>query len=344
MMRIAPEKLARFAHEVLVNAGTTDGQAAATVRAMMHATLHGIDSHGVRLLGFYVDSLAKGYVDPNPEVSVSRPRKAAVLVDAGGGFGHFATYLAVEEACAVASEFGIGMAGVKNSTHFGAAGAYTLAAAEAGFVAVAACNSGALVVLHDGREPFHGTNPISLAAPLRGRDPFLLDMATSAIAWNRVKRYQESGGDLPAEAALEQSGTYTIDASAAVALAPLGGQLFGYKGAGLAGMCEVLGAMLTGMNLSFEEEGRGLGPSRIGHFLAVIDPAAFIPREDFENRLETYLQAVAQQSVDGRRIYAAGGPEWEARDDRVKHGIPLDGGLLNELSAVGARLNVPFPS
>jgi ureidoglycolate dehydrogenase (NAD+) len=51
-MRIAPEILARFAHEVLLSAGTTDGQAAATVRAMMHATLHGIDSHGVRVLGF----------------------------------------------------------------------------------------------------------------------------------------------------------------------------------------------------------------------------------------------------------------------------------------------------
>jgi LDH2 family malate/lactate/ureidoglycolate dehydrogenase len=343
-MRIAPEILARFAHEVLLSAGTTDGQAAATVRAMMHATLHGIDSHGVRLLGFYVDSLAKGYVKPDPQVTVSKPGKAAVLVDAGGGFGHFATYLAVEEACAIASEFGIGMAAVKNSTHFGAAGAYTLAAAEAGYIALAACNSGALVVLHGGRETFHGTNPLSFAAPLRGQNPFLLDMATSAIAWNRVRRYQESGGSLPAESALDQSGQYAIDASAAVALAPLGGKLFGYKGAGLAGMAEVLGAMLTGMNLSFEEEGRGLGPSRIGHFLAVIDPAAFIAREEFENRLKTYLEAVARQSVEGGPVYAAGGPEWEARDDRVKHGIPLDRGLLHELSAVGARLNVAFPS
>jgi ureidoglycolate dehydrogenase (NAD+) len=233
---------------------------------------------------------------------------------------------------------------VKNSTHFGAAGAYTLAAAEAGYVALAACNSGALVVLHEGHQPFHGTNPLSFAAPLRGQNPFLLDMATSAIAWNRVKRHQESGGDLPPEAALDQSGQYTSDASAAVALAPLGGKRSGYKGAGLAGMAEVLGAMLTGMNLSFEEEGRGLGPSRIGHFLVVIDPAAFIPREAFENRLKTYLQAVARQSADGGRIYAAGGPEWEARDDRSKHGIAVDTGLLKELSAVGARFNVTLPT
>jgi LDH2 family malate/lactate/ureidoglycolate dehydrogenase len=96
------------------------------------------------------------------------------------------------------------------------------------------------------------------------------------------------------------------------------------------------------MNLSFEEEGRGLGPSRIGHFLAVIDPAVFIPREEFEGRLKTYIQAIARQSAAGRRIYAAGGPQWEARDDRLKHGIPLDSGLQNELSAVGARVNVAF--
>jgi LDH2 family malate/lactate/ureidoglycolate dehydrogenase len=309
---------------------------------MMHATLHGVDSHGVRLLGFYVDNLASGYVKAVPHVTVQRPRKAAVLVDADGGFGHFATYLAVEEACAIASEFGIGMAGVKNSTHFGAAGAYTLAAAEAGYIALAACNSGALVVPHGGREPFHGTNPLSFAAPMRGANPFLLDMATSSIAWNRVKRHADAGEKLPEEAALDVSARFTRDPGAVASLAPLGGRQFGYKGAGLAGVAEVLGAMLMGMNLSFEEEGRGLGPSRLGHFVTVIDPASFIARDQFEDRLRTYLLAIARQSTADEKIYAAGGPQWEARDDRARNGIPVDRALQTELTAAGAKVGVPF--
>ena len=82
------------------------------------------------------------------------------------------------------------MGAVINSTHFGAAGAYALAAANAGFIGFVTCNSGAFVVPFGGKTPIHGTSPISLAAPLTGRDPYFLDMATSSIPWNKVMRYR----------------------------------------------------------------------------------------------------------------------------------------------------------
>ena len=102
-------------------------------------------------------------------------------------------YRAMDEACSIARDCGIGMAAVINSTHFGAAGAYTLAAADAGFIGLATSNSGAFVVPHGGSLPIHGTSPISLAAPNPGGDPFLLDMATSSIPWNKVLRYRTEG-------------------------------------------------------------------------------------------------------------------------------------------------------
>jgi LDH2 family malate/lactate/ureidoglycolate dehydrogenase len=340
MIRVAPDKLARFAEDVLHAAGTTRGQASAAVRAMMHASLHGVDSHGIRLLCFYVDGLISGYLKKDPQVTIARPRKAAVLVDADGGLGHFATYLAVEEACATATELGIGMAAVKNSTHFGAAGAYTLCAAEAGFVGFLTCNSGAVVAPHNGQSAFHGTNPISLAAPLRGKDPFLLDMATSSISWNKLLQHRARSEELPDGVALDQSGAYTRDAAKAAVLAALGGEQYGYKGAGLAGMAEVLSAMLTGMNLSIEEAGEKASPSRLGHFIFAIDPGIFVDREVFEERLRSYLEAIAFNSQGGKLVYAAGGPQWLARADRLKHGIPVDAQLLEELKAAAAKAGV----
>jgi LDH2 family malate/lactate/ureidoglycolate dehydrogenase len=342
MIRIAPERLARLAEDALLGAGTTRGQASAAVRAMMHASLHGVDSHGIRLLGFYVDGLLSGHLKKDPQVTIARPRKAAVFIDADGGLGHFATYLAMEEACATASELGIGMAAVKNSTHFGAAGAYTLCAAEAGFIGFLTCNSGAVVAPHSGQRAFHGTNPISLAAPLRGKNPFLLDMATSSISWNKLLQHRARSQELPDGTALDQSGTYTRDPAKAAVLAALGGEQFGYKGAGLAGMAEVLAAMLTGMNLSFEEGGEKPGPSRLGHFIFAIDPGIFVNREVFEERLRSYLEAIARNSHDGKAVYAAGDPQWLARADRLKHGIPLDAQLQEELKAAAAKTGVPL--
>ena len=215
---------------------------------------------------------ADGICKPDAKITVTHPRRGAVRVDADGGLGHLPTYRAMDEACAIAQEAGIGMAVVVNSTHFGAAGAYAMAAAEAGFIGFATCNSGAFVVPFGGKRPLHGTSPISLAAPRKGGDPFLLDMATSSVPWNKVMRYRTEGLALPADVALDEDGRYTTDPNAAVCLGPLGGAGFGYKGAGLAGMAEMLSAALTGMRLGTEQSGVALGDTKVGHFVMAIDP------------------------------------------------------------------------
>src|SRR5690242_15462765 len=280
--RVSAEKLAAFSYAVLTSAGADPESAEATTGAMLHASLLGVDSHGIRLLPFYADCLRQGICKPKPSITASHPRRSAVLVDADGGLGHLPTYRAMDQACAIARDTAVGMGAVINSTHFGAAGAYTLAAANAGFIGFATCNSGAFVVPCGGRQPIHGTSPISLAAPLTGRaDPFLLDMATSSIPWNKVMRYRTEGLALPPDAALDAEGNSTTDPNRAVSLGPVGGAGFGYKGAALAGLTEVLGGMLTGMRLSIEQSGVLLADTRVGHFVMAIDPSTFVPAATF---------------------------------------------------------------
>lgn len=336
--RVSAEKLAAFSFAVLNSAGTDQGSAEATTGAMIHASLLGVDSHGIRLLPFYADCLRDGICKPNPAIKVSHPRRAAVLVDADDGLGHLPTYRAMDEACAIARDTGIGMGVVINSTHFGAAGAYALAAANAGFIGFATCNSGAFVVPFGGKTPIHGTSPISMAAPLAGRDPFFLDMATSSIPWNKVMRYRTEGIALPPDAALNANGNYTTDPHAAVCLGPVGGSGFGYKGAALAGLAEVLGGMLTGMRLSIEQSGIVLADTKVGHFVMAIDPTTFVPGTVFAERHATYLDGFKAQPD----TMPAGGPEWARRLDRDTHGIPLPHGLYQELEAAAAKAEVPF--
>ena len=330
------EALASFSNAVLGAAGADAPSAEAATWAMLHASLHGVDSHGIRLLPWYADCLRNGIARGKPNVTVDYRRRAAALVNADGGLGHLATYRAMDEACALARDCGIGMASVINSTHFGAAGAYTLAAADAGFIGMVASNSGAFVVPHGGTKPVHGTNPLSLAAPNPGGDPFLLDMATSAIPWNRVLRSRSEGLELAEGVAVDPSGAFVTDPHAAVALAPVGGPDFGYKGAGLAGMAEVLGGMLSGMRLSAEQEGLALGDTRLGHFVMAIDPTLFMSLEAFGAKVEAYLDCFKAQPG----TYAAGGPEWERRRLREAQGIPLPSGLYGELRQAGETAGV----
>lgn len=336
--RASAEKLAAFSYELLTSVGADPDSAEATTGAMLHASLLGVDSHGIRLLPFYADCLRDGICKPNPVITVAHPRRSAVLVDADDGLGHLPTYRAMDEACAIARDTGIGMGVVINSTHFGAAGAYALAAARAGFIGFVTCNSGAFVVPHGGKKPLHGTSPIAMAAPLEGREPYFLDMATSSIPWNKVMRHRTEGLELPSDAALDADGNYTTDPHAAICLGPVGGAGFGYKGAALAGLAEVLGAMLTGMRLSIEQSGVVLGDTKVGHFVMAIDPSTFVPAAVFAERHASYLDGF--KSEPG--ILPAGGPEWAKRLDREAKGIPLPDGLHQELAEAAEKAKVVF--
>ena len=331
-------QLAEFSTAILMSAGADAAPAEAATWALLHASAHGVDSHGVRLIPWYVECLKSGLVKGSSTIAVSHPRRAAALVDAGGGMGHIAMYRAMDEACAIARDCGIGMASVISSSHFGAAGAYTIAAADAGFIGFAAANSGALVVPHGGTEAIHGTNPLSFCAPNPGGDPFLLDMATSSIPWNRVLRYRKEALELPEEVAVGGNGHFVTDPNLAVALAPLGGKDCGFKGAGLAGMAEVLSAVLTGMRLSTGRDRSEIADINIGHFVMAIDPTLFMTLEAFGMRLQTYLDGFARQPG----TYAAGGPEWQRRRQREVDGIPLPDSLCAELEAAAKQAGVSF--
>jgi ureidoglycolate dehydrogenase (NAD+) len=335
--RVPAEKLASFSFSVLTAAGADPESAEATTGAMLHASLLGVDSHGIRLIPFYADCLRDGICKPRPEIKATHPRRSAVLVDADGGLGHLPTYRAMDEACALAQDTGIGMGVVINSTHFGAAGAYALAAANAGFIGFVTCNSGAFVVPHGGKEPIHGTSPISFAAPLEGRDdPYFLDMATSSVPWNKVMRYRTEGLPLPPDAALDAEGNYTTDPHKAVCLGPLGGAGFGFKGAALAGLAEILGGMLTGMRLSIEQSGIVLADTKVGHFVMAIDPSTFVPGAVFAERHAAYLDGFKRELS----IMPAGGPEWARRADRTAKGIPLAVGLYEELAEAAQKAGI----
>lgn len=312
-------------------ADASDASAGAATRAMMHASLHGIDSHGVRLTAHYARVLRSGRINPSPNLSVSRTATATAIVDADDGLGHYAAYRAVDVGCGIAAEAGIAAVGIVNSSHFGAAGAYALAGAEAGFVAFATANSDSAVALHDSAARFHGTNPLAFAAPLAGERPWLFDMATSSIPMNRVLLYRSLGTELPEGVAADADGIATTDPHRVEMLLPLGGTEYGYKGAGLAGIATLLSAVLLGMSLDAElikmyNSENVSTPRKLGHFVIIIDPEKFAGRDLFETLMRRYVDRLrsAPSRPGGGKILAPGDREWAIADERRRDGIPID--------------------
>ena len=246
-VRLEISALSRLVCELLRRAGADDASAVAVTRSVIEASSRGVDTHGVILVPHYLKVLLSGRINGSPRLRFTQRATAVGYLDADNGFGHLAGYEAITHAVRLARRCGVAAVSVGNSSHFGAAASYTLAAAREGLIALAVSHSDAVVIPHDGVRPFHGTNPLAFAAPMRNREPLSVDLATSAIAWNRLLLLKQTSRPIPAGVIADADGMDTTELGNAAALLPLGGRGQGHKGAALASMVEILSSALTGM-------------------------------------------------------------------------------------------------
>ena len=327
----------------------SEESAAATARALVDASSRGVDTHGVRLAPWYIPMIEGGRIAKRPQIAFTRKAAAVGHVDGDNGFGHLPSFRAVDEACALAADAGIGAVTVGRSMHHGASGVYALHAARKGFAAIAMTHADPAVVPFGGVKPFFGTNPIAFAVPAPGEEPMLLDMATSAIPYNRVHLRQVTGTPLPPDVAVDAQGEPTLDPHAVKALLPLGGPEFGYKGSGLSSMVDLLCSAFTGMAhgaklLSFGGSDMGKSIS-IGHFFLVLRPETFQALTAFDARVGEFLADLrAAPAKPGHHVKAPGDVEKAEADKRRRDGVPVDRVTWEALGKVAARFGVARPA
>ncbi len=315
----------------------------AVATGLCETSLRGVDSHGIRLLPHYVRSAQKGRKNPRPTMRFTATFPAFGLLDADNAFGHAAGMKAMDHATTMAETLGIGAVSVANSSHPGAMASFALRAARQGYIGMAFTHADALTRSHGGTRAYFGTNPVCLAAPREEDEPFCLDMASTAIAWNQLVRHRTSALPLPEGVAADAEGEETTDAAAATCLLPIGG----YKGFGIAAMVEILCGVLSGMAV-----GRAIPamfttpmerPRRLGQFYIAIRCDVAGPADDFRKRLQTMTDEVRREPAakDGE-VLLAGDPQIRETAKRREQGIPLDGEISAGLSALAEEFNVPL--
>jgi LDH2 family malate/lactate/ureidoglycolate dehydrogenase len=347
-VNVALEALDRFCRQVFSAVGANEATVDAATRAMMHGTRYGVDSHGVRLLAHYVTAMQGGRINRIPNIRKVAGLGAIETLDADDAHGALSAYTAMDHAIGMARQFGIGAVAIRNTSHFGPAGAYSLEAARHGLIGITFCNSDSFVRLHDGAMRFHGTNPIAVGVPSGDEDPWLLDMATSAVPYNRVLLYRSLGTSLPQGVASDVEGIDTQNANEVEMLAPLGGE-FGFKGAALAGVAEIFSAVLTGMKLSFDIAPMPgpdfTKPRGMGAFVLAINPDAFVEREVFDEGMRRYLQVLRDSPARSDcRVMAPGDREWEVAARREREGAPVDPVTWEAFEKLSTRYGLQMPA
>jgi LDH2 family malate/lactate/ureidoglycolate dehydrogenase len=329
--------------QALIHLEVPQDHAVQIADVLLDAELRGYDDHGVFFLGDLAGWYRAGALNPAPEIRVVHESDSALLLDGDRGCAVAASYRAMAWCVERAKSRGMASAGIRNSGHFIAAAPYPTAAAREGCIALAAANVTPLMPPPGGRTRTLGTNPLCFAAPTGGRHPLVFDMATSAIAGFKVRMAARQGRTLDEGLITDALGRPTTEPSdfeAGGLLLPVGG----HKGFGLALMVEILAGVLTGARFGKDA---GITHGKEGHLFLALDPALFMPLDEFTRRMDELIRHVKSgDRLEGVEEIVVPGERGQRRAAELTRSgrVPLNPIAWSTLADVCSPLGVPLPA
>lgn len=334
---IAAPRLRVFYQQAYQRAGVPDEDAAAVADARLQSTLRqpaGFDAFSVARLQNTIRRLRAGGINPTPRIRVVHERGPLTLLDADNALGPVVGMRAMTRCLEAARAAGFALAGARNSTTLGTMATYAMRALSAGFLGFVGTNTELKIGLPPwgGLTPALGNNPFAVAIPRRRGAPVVLDMSLIAT------QPQESSA-----------------AAATSVRGPLGSEFLArpiigaHKGYGLAVVLEVLCGVLTGAGFGQAHAPERLADPQVrhdlGHLFAVLDPTMFMPRHEFEARIEQLCSEIKQSApAPGvSRLLLPGELEHERCETRLRHGIPVRADAREALLAFCDELGIASP-
>ena len=343
---------------ILTAWGMPQENAETTATVMVETDLLGVDSHGLSMLMTYEEGVQAGRIQITAQPKVVRDTGPTALLDAGDGLGHPVSALAMNMAVDKALQYGVGIVGVVNSHHFGAAGAYARIASARGVIGmVTSSTRGVTMVPTRGTMPVLGTNPLAFSAPTKRNKPFVLDMATTTVAAGKVKVHHLNDAPLPEGWVVDGAGNSVTDPHEGNAfvfqrpeggITPVGGieERGSAKGYGLAMMVHILGGALMGASFSpirLKSVGKDAAHN-IGHFFMAINPAAFREEGEFEDDLDDVIDILhaTPPAQPTEPVLVAGEPEDIMHAKRSAEGVPVPDSLDKLIRGICERSGAPY--
>lgn len=354
------ELMNSFLTDAFKGYGVPEEDAAICADVLLESDRRGIESHGCnRFKPIYIDRIERGTLLPVTNIEILNETPTTVVMDAHDGMGMVASHRMMTMLIEKAEKYGMAGGAIRNSTHYGIAGYWATMASDKGMIGITGTNARPSIAPTFGVENMMGTNPLTFAIPTDEEFPFCIDAATSIVQRGKIEYWARDGKDTPAGMVIKNDGMAMTDSAEILkalvageaALAPLGGigdEMCGYKGYGFTTVVEILSAALAGGQ--FMKALTGVAPDgspqmyHLGHFFFVVDPKAFIGREEFRKIAGDICRGLrASKKAPGEeRIYTAGEKEYLAWLDRKDKGVPVGETVQKELIEVRDKLGLDY--
>ncbi|KAF2107229.1 Malate/L-lactate dehydrogenase [Lophiotrema nucula] len=357
-LHVTAQNARAFVIAVLQGNGVSQPNAEIIAKCLIAADLRGVDTHGMNRIPSYMERVRQGVLNATATPILKQVTPVVAHVDGNNAFGFLGASLGMEAAVNSAKVFGIGMASVKHSNHFGMSAwlVQKALAADPPMLSLVFTNSSPALPVWGGKEKMLGVSPIACGAPgPKGEDKdFILDMAPSIAARGKIYKALRRGESIPTGWALDKEGRETTDPAAALnggVMLPMGGP----KGSALAIMMDVFSGILSGSAFAggVTNPYDPSKPADVGHFLVAIRPDLFLGADEsidgvgsesglkeFRKRMEVlYEKVVGSEKAAGiDRIYFPGELEILEEQKRLKAGIPLVQAEVEALNREAERM------
>lgn len=321
---------------VFRGAGLDENSAVLAAKRLLLADITGVRTHGIARLPSYWHQLGKGGLNAKPAIADTW-RGSVLVIDADLGLGQVVgprAFALALDALGPARSFVPFI--IRNAGHLGVLGSHLFEVAERGKIAFLSQVTQPVMSPVGATQPAIGNNPIAFGAPRPDGPPFVIDFAMSNVARGKIHIAVRDGLPIENGWAIDKAGLPTTDPIAALAGSIL--PVAGHKGLALAMIVEVLGGVLAGARPLLSEGG---APGGVGAFGFVLDPAAIIGQDAFDQRMRIwtshYLAAVgAHGRIPGERAA-------QFRAEAERNGIAIERALFELLVQLGRHVGLAFP-
>jgi len=326
-------------HGILSASGFSDADAAVIARVIAHSDFTGVYSHGLSRLTRYMRQIKVGALNKDAEFKKVLDDKALLVFDGDNGFGIVSVNKAYDEALVKAREYGISFASGRHNANIGCGSYYGWRAAKDDVICILGCNTYAFSSPFGGADRLIGTNPIIAAVPSSEEFPIVMDISTTNVAMGKIQAAEREGKSVPAGWGKDYDGKMTTDPSKVFSLCPIAD----YKGYGLAVIVDALSTMLSGAAY-----GSDIGlfskleKENTGFFMILIDPAKFMPIDDFKKNVDRYIRMMKDsrkaEGVD--EIFLPGEIEFRKFRENCGKGMEFSDALEKELTELAVSLGI----
>ncbi|MBZ2174128.1 Ldh family oxidoreductase [Schnuerera sp. xch1] len=334
----------KFVTDVFKHLGVREEDAKLAADVVVQSDVTGVNTHGLARMPMYVRRLQQKAVNPTPNIRQTNESENLIALDGDNGPGNVVGPTAINMCIEAAKKHGFAAVSIKNSNHYGVGNYYGWKFAEANLIGMTMTNSTPNVAPTGGSVSMIGTNPVTIAIPAGKHYPLVLDMATSVVAFGKIRKAAEEGKKIPLGWAVDKDGKPTEDPNEALngSLLPIGG----YKGYGLAMVIDILSAVLSqsayGLDIGNKFDPDCTKPEKIGHFMLAIDISKFLDLNTFKKSMDEYIETMknTEKAVGVEEIYIPGEIEF-LRAEKIKEtGIPVAEGIQAKMIKIAKDVGI----